>query len=239
MKTERKAIFCRNLQAFLKQANLDKNTLAARMNLDRDGRKWLGRLLCDGLDRSNSKSEQKLQQLCDCLGLKSTKQLWDTSLSLKASDDFHIRAVKKILKEGGSPARDLLASIEWIADRAEQAENHLAARQVQMSADQKHKALDRLYEHLRDSPHESLADPEQSVGLEVGEDEWPYDAAQFIERFQKFDQQTWDKFKSEFRRISEEHGSRGSLHDVVERYIESYGPDGFYRCLVNGDYLED
>lgn len=155
-KNERKHVFRSNLQAFMKQAKFDKNSLAARLDLDRDGRKWLGRLLSNGLDRTNSKSEPKLQQLCECIGLESTKQLWDANLKLTASDDFHIEALKKILKEGGSPARNLRYWIEGTVEVTEKASQHLQAFGDLLTEDQERVAIDLLYDHLRASPNHSL-----------------------------------------------------------------------------------
>lgn len=155
-KNDRKAVFRRNLQAFMKQAKFDRNSLAARMELDRDGRKWLARLLSHGLDRTNSKSEAKLQRLCGCLGLVSTSQLWDANLSLNVSDDFHIEALKKILKEGGSPARDLRYWIEGTVETTAKASQHLQASGGSLTEDQERVAIDLLYEHFRDSPDQSL-----------------------------------------------------------------------------------
>lgn len=140
-KIDRKHVFRRNLKAFMKQAKLDKNSLTARLGLDRDGRKWLGRLLSDGLDRTNSKSEPKLQQLCEFIGLESTKQLWDANLKLNVSDDFHIEALKTILKEGGSPARDMRSRIERSVDATAKAIEHLQACGDLLTEDQERVAM--------------------------------------------------------------------------------------------------
>lgn len=46
------------------------------MELNVEGRKWLGRLWDHGIDRSNLKTEDRLEQLAATLGLRSYRELW-------------------------------------------------------------------------------------------------------------------------------------------------------------------
>lgn len=214
-KNDRKHVFRSNLQAFMKQAKFDKNSLAARLELDRDGRKWLGRLLNDGLDRTNSKSEPKLQQLCECIGLKSTKQLWDANLSLNVSDDFHIEALKKILKGGGSPARDMRSRIERSVDTTAKASQHLESYgDTLLGYDQKRVAIDRLYDYLQASPNNSL------------DDFWSSNFREFISQLRDLRPLLWQRLY--------EH-SRESDIDLVGLFRNKLGelePQAVYEWIV-------
>ncbi|APZ93276.1 hypothetical protein Fuma_02893 [Fuerstiella marisgermanici] len=218
----------------MKQANFDTNSLAARMELDRDGRKWLGRLLSDGLDRTNSKSEPKLQQLCECLGLESTKQLWDASLSLTASDDFHINTVRRLLKQGGSPAEYLRISIEFAARTVGEIESFLASHSEPVGPIQKRKVVDCLFEYLCYADDASLTHLELTDDeLDSLDDDWPTDPTKFIRAFQEEHPKEWQRFEIWDAKVdAESEVDTCTPFETIQYFITANGSSHTFRWLL-------
>lgn len=66
---DKKKDFREKLKAAMKAARIKEKRLADELGFDRDQRKWLGRLLKDGLERPNAKTIEDLKKLAEKLNM--------------------------------------------------------------------------------------------------------------------------------------------------------------------------
>ncbi len=73
---EKKERFRCNLAEGMAKYGLTEQQLADELGMDRYWRKWLRRLLKDGLERPNAKSHDMLERLAERLGFGSAGRIW-------------------------------------------------------------------------------------------------------------------------------------------------------------------
>jgi len=73
---ETKERFAHNLAEGMARHGLSEQQLANELGLDRYWRKWLRRVLKDGLERPNSNTVEMLEKLAKRLGFGSAKHIW-------------------------------------------------------------------------------------------------------------------------------------------------------------------
>lgn len=73
---ETKKRFAANLAEGMERHGLSEQQLANELDLDRYWRKWLRRVLTDGLERPNANTIEMLEKLAKRLGFGSAKRIW-------------------------------------------------------------------------------------------------------------------------------------------------------------------